>query len=316
MARRGGLGRGLAALIPEQQAPPDRADEPAAALAAAPATEVPIDRITPNPQQPRTSMREGELAELADSIRQHGVIQPLLVSEQRSAEGEVTYQLIAGERRWRAARAAGLATVPVTVRQTTRQELPELAIIENVQRADLSPLEEAAAYQRLMNDFALTQQQVAERVGRSRTAIANTVRLLELPPAISSSLAQGEISEGHARALLGAADPEAMMEAWGQVLADGLNVRQTEQLIRDQREPDPPAEATEALEQAVVAVADPGARGPAVVTEGLAAALQRSLGTRVTLRRSADGKGTMTIRFYSDEELDGILERILGEEQL
>jgi ParB family chromosome partitioning protein len=206
--------------------------------------------------------------------------------------------------------------VPVTVRQTTRQELLELAIIENVQRADLSPLEEAAAYQRLMNDFALTQQEVAERVGRSRTAIANTVRLLELPPAISSSLAQGEISEGHARALLGAADPEVMMEAWGQVLADGLNVRQTEQLIRDQREPDPPAEATEALEQAVVAVADPGARGPAVVTEGLAAALQRSLGTRVTLRRSADGKGTMTIHFYSDEELDGILERILGEEQL
>ncbi len=348
MARKGGLGRGLSALIPDQPvtdpadpaappapgaeapdaaaaapgaseaAPTPEGETAAMATAGVPTSAVPIDEIVPNPQQPRTVMDEAELAELADSIREHGVIQPLLVSEQTGAGGTASYQLIAGERRWRAARAAGLTEVPVTIRQTTPQELLELAIIENVQRADLSPLEEAAAYQRLMNDFSLTQQQVAERVGRSRTAIANTVRLLDLPPVVTTSLARGEITEGHGRALLGAPDPEQLLEAWGQVVADGLNVRQTEELVRAQREPaveaDP--ESAENLEQAVVAVADPGARGPAVVTEGLAAALQRALGTKVTLRRTQDGAGTMTIHFYSDEELDGVLERLIGDEQL
>ena len=318
MARKGGLGRGLSALIPEQ--PPGEAE---AAGPTAPTTAVPIDRIVPNPQQPRTEMNEQELAELADSSSQHGVIQPLLVSEQQGDDGQPSYQLIAGERRWRAARAAGLTEVPVTIREATSQELLELAIIENVQRSDLSPLEEAAAYQRLINDFALTQQQVAERVGRSRTAVANTVRLLDLPPVVSVSLARGEISAGHGRALLGAGSAEELVEAWGQVVADQLNVRQTEELIRAQRAPQaddeaapPDDQSAENLEQAIVAVADPGLRGPAVVTEGLAAALQRSLGTKVTLRRTQDGSGTMTIHFYSDEELDGILERLIGDEQL
>jgi len=182
----------------------------------------------------------------------------------------------------------------------------------------LSPLEEAAAYQRLMNDFSLTQQQVAERVGRSRTAVANTVRLLELPPVVSASLMHKEITEGHGRALLGAPDAEQLLEAWGQVVADGLNVRQTEELVRALRTPEPEVnpETAENLKQAIVSVADPGARGPAVVTDGLAAALQRSLGTKVTLRRTPDGVGTMTIHFYSDEELDGVLERLIGDEQL
>ncbi|MDA0353093.1 MAG: ParB/RepB/Spo0J family partition protein [Chloroflexi bacterium] len=319
MARKGGLGRGLAALIPER---PQEADPAEAPATAAPTSAVSIDAIVPNPQQPRTIMREDELAELAASIHEHGIIQPLLVSEQRDDDGTLSYQLIAGERRWRAARAAGLTEVPVTIRQTTPQELLELAIIENVQRADLSPLEEATAYHRLMNDFSLTQQQVAQRVGRSRTAVANTVRLLDLPPVISASLAQREISEGHGRALLGSPSVELMLEAWGQVIADSLNVRQTEELVRAQREPAPAIEpANEAasaanLEQAIVSVADPGARGPAVVTEGIAAALQRALGTKVTLRRTPDGNGSMTIHFYSDEELDGILERLIGDEQL
>ncbi len=312
MARKGGLGRGLAALIPEQ---PAAAKAPEAIM---PTTAVEIDQIVPNPQQPRTATNEEELAELAESISQHGVIQPLLVSEQRTDDGQLTYQLIAGERRWRAARAAGLTEVPVTIREATTQELLELAIIENVQRSDLSPLEEAAAYQRLISDFSLTQQQVAERVGRSRTAVANTVRLLDLPPVVNVSLARGEITEGHGRALLGAATPEQLVEAWGQVVADQLNVRQTEELIRARREPAPEvdAESVEQLDEAVVAVADPGLRGPAVVTEGLAAALQRALGTKVTLRRTQQGTGTMTIHFYSAEELDGILERLIGDEQL
>jgi ParB family chromosome partitioning protein len=302
MARRHGLGRGLAALIPDSPQPPvPSGATPATAASpanAAPITDVLIDRIEPNPQQPRTNFPEDQLHELANSIRQHGIIQPLLVSRQSGG----LYQLIAGERRWRAARIAGLERVPVTVRQTTPQELLELAIIENVQRADLSPLEEAAAYQRLIQDFQLTQRQVAERVGRSRTAVANTVRLLDLPTELRDSLAAGDISEGHARALLGAPDIEPMLDAWQRVVAGALNVRQTEQLVRKLREPAPKVEA--ALHQAVV------------VTEGIAVVLQRALGTKVTLRRSLDGSGTMTIHFYSDEELDGILERILEEGEL
>jgi len=354
MARKGGLGRGLSALIPDSPqfdpveaedsaqptdssastaptAPPVAPTEPSppasqgvpaiedtAAAIEVPTTAVPLDAIEPNPQQPRTFMDEEELGELADSIRLYGIIQPLLVSRLDDDADGTKYQLIAGERRWRAARAAGLTEVPVTVRQTTPGELLELAIIENVQRSDLSPLEEAAAYQRLMNDFSLTQQQVAERVGRSRTAVANTVRLLELPPVVSASLMHKEITEGHGRALLGAPDAEQLLEAWGQVVADGLNVRQTEELVRALRTPEPEVnpETAENLKQAIVSVADPGARGPAVVTDGLAAALQRSLGTKVTLRRTPDGVGTMTIHFYSDEELDGVLERLIGDEQL
>jgi ParB family chromosome partitioning protein len=148
--------------------------------------------------------------------------------------------------------------------------------------------------------------------------VANTVRLLELPPVVSTSLAHKEITEGHGRALLGAPDAEQLLEVWGQVVADGLNVRQTEELVRALRAPEPEVdpETAENLEQAIVSVADPGARGPAVVTEGLAAALQRALGTKVTLRRTADGAGTMTIHFYSDEELDGVLERLIGDEPL
>jgi ParB family chromosome partitioning protein len=323
MTRRHGLGRGLSSLIPDAPivtadaaSPPSNSSVPltlggiAAGTQAAsvPTTEVLIDRIEPNPQQPRTTFHEDQLEELAASIREHGIIQPLLVSEQSGG----LYQLIAGERRWRAARIAGLERVPVTIRQTTPQELLELAIIENVQRADLSPLEEGAAYQRLIEDFHLTQQQVAQRVGRSRTAVANTLRLLDLPTQLRDSLAAGSISEGHARALLGAPDIDSMLEAWRNVVADQLNVRQTEQLVRKIREPE--SESTKALNQAGISTGgNPGSRGPVVVPESIAIALQRALGTRVTLRRSANGSGTMTIHFYSDDELDGILERILEE---
>jgi ParB family chromosome partitioning protein len=311
MTRRSGLGRGLSALIPDSPQPPASSQAPGVSppltgVTSAPVTEVLIDRIEPNPQQPRTTFPDDQLQKLAASISEHGIIQPLLVSQQ---SGDL-YQLIAGERRWRAARIAGLERVPVTVRQTTPQQLLELAIIENVQRADLSPLEEAAAYQRLIDDFQLTQLQVAERVGRSRTAVANTVRLLDLPTELRDSLAAGDISEGHARALLGVPDTEPMIEAWSHVVAGGLNVRQTELLVRKLREPAPETEA--ALE--IIGIADPGSLGPVIVTEGIAASLQRALGTKVTLRRSQNGSGTMIIHFYSDEELDGILDLILEDE--
>lgn len=306
MARRSGLGRGLAALIPEQETPPR--DE------RIPVTEAPIDRIVLNPSQPRTTIDATALEELAASIRAHGVIQPLLVSQIEVPESEgPTFQLIAGERRLRAAEAAGLTTVPVTVRQTTPQELLELAIIENVQRADLNALEEALAYRRLMDEFGLTQREVAERVGKSRTAIANTVRLAELPDALRTSLAQDEITEGHARALLGMPSEEAQLAAWKEVKRRQLSVRQTELLVRTWLER---AQAPANGNGAATVDASKGAidRGPLAVTQGIEAAIQNALGTRVTLKRGRDGGGTLTIHFYSDEELEGVMERLVPAE--
>lgn len=289
MARKTGLGRGLAALIPEGVPPDERI----------PVSEVEIGLVAPNPQQPRTSIESADLDSLTASVKEHGIIQPLLVSE--AADGAAGYTLIAGERRLRAARAAGLTRVPVTIRQSTPQELLELALIENVQRLDLSPLEEASAYRRLIDEFALTQQQVAGRVGRSRTAVANTLRLLDLSEDEQTSLSAGELSEGHARALLGIDDGAERRKAWREAIARGLNVRQTEALVRRWRKAQAEAEAGTARRRV-----DPE-------TEALAESLRRSLGTKVTLKRTKRGNGSMTIHFYSDEELEGLLERLAPE---
>ncbi|RJQ09243.1 MAG: ParB/RepB/Spo0J family partition protein [Dehalococcoidia bacterium] len=305
MARKGGLGRGLSALIPDG-APGD--PETAPRDERVPATDVAIEDVVPNPQQPRTFIDPERLAELAESIKQYGVIQPLLVTEELGQDGRTVYQLIAGERRLRAAKAAGLARVPVTIRQTTPQELLEIAIVENVQRADLNPLEEAVAYQRLIEEFHLTQAQVAERVSKSRVAIANTLRLMDLPVEVRASITGGEISEGHGRALLGLAAQADRLVAWERVVAEGLNVRQTERMVREwggtEAKPSKPRQPK------------PEARGPAAVTQGFEEAVQRALGTKVTLKRNQTGRGSLTIHFYSDEELTGVLERILGEDVL
>ncbi|MSQ29578.1 MAG: ParB/RepB/Spo0J family partition protein [Dehalococcoidia bacterium] len=295
MARKGGLGRGLSALIPEMERPRDER---------VPSSEVPIGDIVPNPQQPRTSIDPARLEELAASIRTFGVIQPLLVTEERAVDGRVVYQLIAGERRLRAAKAAGLEMVPVTIRQTTPQELLEIAIVENVQRADLNPIEEALAYQRLIGEFSLTQRDVAERVGRSRAAVANTLRLTELPADVRASIMNGEISEGHGRALLGLPSEAERLAAWRAVVARELNVRETERMVREGVTPKPKRTAPEPQ------------LGPLAITQGFEAALERSLGTKVALKRTQKGRGTLTIHFYSDEELTGVLERILGEDAL
>lgn len=306
MPRKSGLGRGLSALIPEptEEAPPRAATAslPAAPREDVPVTEVAIERVMPNPQQPRTRFEPEALAELTESVRVYGIIQPLLVSELPGAGpgGEPLYQLIAGERRWRAAQQAGLLRVPVTVRQSTPIELLELAIVENVQRADLNPLEEALAYQRLAEEFGLTQRVIAERVGRSRAAVANTMRLVDLSEELRASLAGGEISEGHARALLGIANPDQRRRAWRRVVDEALNVRQTERLVRLWSEA-PPARVTPAK-----SAADPQ-------IEALADSIRRSLGTKVTLNRSPGGAGTLTLHFFSDEELDTILDRLLRE---
>ncbi|MGI8854986.1 MAG: ParB/RepB/Spo0J family partition protein [Thermomicrobiales bacterium] len=226
-AKRGGLGRGLGALMPE------------GALGGG-GIEVDIDAIAPNPYQPRTIFVEDEIAALADSIAAHGIIQPLLVAR-ADATDTTPYRIIAGERRWQAARRAGLRQVPVVVKDATPQQMLELALVENIQRADLNPLEEAYAYRTLVGEFGMTQEQVAQRVGKNRTTVANGIRLLGAAPAVQEALAAGKVSEGHARALLGITDHTEQVAALETVTERGLNVRQTEALVRtwDERSPEP-----------------------------------------------------------------------------
>ena len=282
MRPRKGLGKGLGALIPTTE------DDAAAAQGVA---EVPLASITPNPHQPRSAIRDQDLVELAASIQEHGVIQPLIVA--RAPDG---YQLIAGERRWRSARLAGLATVPVIVKDAAPSEMLELALVENVQRADLNALEEAMAYRQLTEEFGLTQEQVARRVGKSRVAVANTLRLLKAARPVQEALLAGKISEGHARALLGLEREEAQEAALKTVLKQGLNVRQTEELVRrllgqgSEKQRPAPAISPE--------------------TRALESRFREALGTKVNLRRSGEG-GRIVIHFYSDEELDALYERIV-----
>jgi ParB family chromosome partitioning protein len=250
------------------------------------------------------------------------VLQPLVVSRRDSEGGVATYQLIAGERRLRAARAAGLARVPVVVRETTPQGLLELALVENVQRADLNALEEAAAYRQLVEEFGLTQEAVAQRAGKSRAAVANALRLLSLPEPIRAALVAGEISEGHARALLGLSDDAARLRAWQQVAARGLSVRRTEELVRRLRDD---------LPRVAYAPAPPSLKGggselrrehhsPLPLGRGAGGVgdltaieehLQRALGTQVRIERSRRG-GRIVIRFYGDEDLSALVEQLTG----
>lgn len=283
--RRGGLGRGLGTFIPTET------------VTAASGQDVDIDAVGPNPLQPRTAFDEGQLDELANSIRAHGILQPLLVTR---VEGqEVAYRIIAGERRWRAARQAGLQRVPVVVKEATPGELLELALVENVQRADLGPLEEAAAYRQLADEFGLTQEQIAQRVGRNRVSITNTLRLLQSPPEVKEALAEGRITEGHARALLGLKSDAEQAEALAVVERQKLNVRQTEELIRRWL--------------ATGHRARPAAAPRPADFDRLEDHFRRALGTRVSLQKSRKG-GKVVIHFFSDDELDGIYRRIVGED--
>jgi ParB family chromosome partitioning protein len=278
MAKKRGLGKGLSALIPVSETVP---------------TELPIDVISPNPLQPRQKIAPAELEELAASIREHGLIQPLIVSQIADAEDQ-RYQLIAGERRLEAAKLAGLARAPVVIREATPQEMLELALVENIQRADLNPLEQATAYRHLMDDFGLTQEQVAERVGKSRVTVANSVRLLRLPDEIKSSLTQGQITEGHARAILALDQPEEQRRIWEEVLKRGLNVRQTEEAVRRLAAgPKPKRPDTSSSPE----------------TKALEDRFREAIGTKVQLFRSKRG-GRLVIHFYSEEELQALYELI------
>ena len=267
-----------------------------------------LGRIEPNPRQPRRRMEEAELGELANSIREHGLLQPLVVTPiaPAAAGGRPRYRLIAGERRWQAAKIAGLVRAPVVVREVTPRELLELALVENVQRADLNPLEIATAYQQLAQEFGLTQEQIGRRVGKSRFAVANTLRLLHLPAAVQQAVLDGQLSEGHARAILGLADPEAQRRLAVQVVEGGLSVRQTEELVRRlQAPPDaaPPAPGRPGR---------PG-RPPDADVVRLEDGFRQALGTRVSLTHSRKG-GRLTIFYYDDEQLQALYDRLAGDE--
>ena len=291
---RRGLGKGLGALIPSVPTVPGATG----GAAEGGPLQVGLDEIVPNPHQPRQGMDARQLEELAASIREHGLIQPLVVAPLPAASaGQARYQLIAGERRWQAARLAGLERVPVVVKNVSPRELLELALVENIQRADLNALEEALAYQQLIQEFGLTQEEVATRVGRNRATVANTLRLLRLPDEIKEALREGRISEGHARAILGLDDTADQLAVLRAVEKRALSVRQTEELVRrlaSATEPAPPA--------------DP----PSPHHKALEDAFRSALGTKVSLSKGQKG-GRLVVYFYSDEELQSIYERIVGD---
>ncbi len=280
MPQRSGLGKGLDALIPGGSTAREGG-----------AVQIPIDSIVRNPRQPRQSFKEDELEELSASIRELGIIQPLIVSPPVGG----TYTLIAGDRRWQAARRAGLTTVPVVIRAASDQQFLELALIENVQRADLNPIEEAEAFQHLAKDFGMSHEAIASRVGKSRVAVTNTIRLLEVSPAVKQALVDGRISEGHARALLALSSARAQEALLQRIVGLDLSVRQTEMLARKMsgHKPSPKKKPARNAEAASVE-----------------RRLSASLGTKVALKHGRKG-GTLTIFYYSNEELDAILEKLL-----
>lgn len=290
---RRGLGRGLSALLGETSAP---AGEPARGEEARAPDQVPVELLRRNPEQPRRHFGEAELAELTDSVRERGVLQPILVRPVAGAAGE--FQIVAGERRWRAAQRAGLHTVPVYVRSLNDSEVAEIAIIENVQRADLNPLEEAQGYKALMERFGHTQDAISKTVGKSRSHVANALRLLNLPPAVREHLEAGRLSSGHARAIAAAPNPERLARA---IVDDGLTVRQAEALARRVHD-----EATSIRPRS----ARPQSAKDAD-TQALEQDLSEVLGLAVEIRDS-NGAGEVRLRYTTLEQLDGLCQRLGG----
>jgi ParB family chromosome partitioning protein len=291
--KRQALGRGLAALIPAAAAsdPEERAQTKSGSSLRA----VDIENIHPSGRQPRKRFDDGRLSELAESIRSQGIIQPLVVRV-RPAGG---YELVAGERRWRAAQRAGLHQVPVIIREVAEAQAFEMALVENLQREDLNPIEEAEGYQHLVAEFGYTQESLAARVGRERSTVANALRLLKLPPSVRAMVVEGRLSMGHARALLGLEDDAVIERLARQTASRGLSVRQVEALVRREREdthrPAPPPQEKES----------PAARD-------LALRLQRALAARVKLVEAGPGRGHVEIHYGSLDQLDGIVTKILG----
>lgn len=273
-----GLGRGLASLIPT------------APSGVSSTREVPVSSVAPNPEQPRRSFDPDELATLAESIAAHGLLQPIVVVE--SATG---YRLIAGERRLRAVRSLKHETIPAVVRTANEQEQLELALVENIQRSDLNALDEARAYRHLIDEFGLTQERVAERVGRSRPTVANTLRILDTAPAVQEAVADGSISGGHARALASLESTSQQEVVLASVIARALSVRQTESLVTTSREEGAPGAKRER-------VVDPD-------VQNMEAQMREALGTKVTIASGRKG-GRITITWYDDEDLGRLVDRL------
>ena len=295
MPKHSGLGKGLDALIPtgfQAETPPIDDLTPATAGLLS----VPIEQIVPNPRQPRSHFDEVTLAELAASIREYGIIQPLLVSRNSDGPG---YTLVAGERRWQASQLAGLTSVPVIVRQTTDQQRLELALIENIQRADLNPLEEANAYRQLFEEFRLSHEEIGMRVGKSRVAVTNTLRLLNLPGVVQKALLEGHISEGHARALLGLSNPLAIESALRTVLGQKMSVRQTEELVNKMKgeKPVSPIKEDRLPEE-----------------KSLEEFIRANLSQKISVKIGKDvSNGSVTLYYGSEEEFQDLMIRLTGQ---
>ena len=288
--KRPALGRGLSALIPDTAPPPPRAPQPADRGRP---SELDIDLLAPNPRQPRQHIDDGRLEELAQSIRANGVIQPIVV--RRAAAGDEHYEIVAGERRWRAAQRAGLLKVPVAVREVPDDKLLEGALIENIQREDLNPIEEAQAYRRLTDELQLSQESIAAQVGKDRATVSNYMRLLRLPTEVRTALAEGDMGMGHARALLSLTDEAAQRRGGRDVISRGLSVRETEALVKRELGPKPPAPEPPKVDPNTRAAED---------------ALKLSLGTRVRIVRKGRG-GRIEVDFTSEPELQRLYERLV-----
>ncbi|MCR9110807.1 ParB/RepB/Spo0J family partition protein [Marivita sp. XM-24bin2] len=287
--QRRGLGRGLSALMGDIEPSADAA----VSTSERPTRSLPVDQLFPNPDQPRRQFDAEALDELKESIKSKGVIQPLIVRPRSNAENQ--YEIVAGERRWRAAQAAGVHDVPVVIREFSDEDVLEIAIIENIQRADLNPIEEAAGYEQLMSRFGHTQEKLAKALGKSRSHIANLLRLLNLPDVVKRAVVDGKLSSGHARALITAPDPVLLA---GQIVRQGLSVRETERLVRDAQNvgDTPKAKSPSRANSGETKDAD---------TKALEGDLSAALGMKVSINHR-DGKesGTITIAYDTLDDLD------------
>lgn len=299
MALKRGLGKGLDSLIPTNVMMESEVKHATVSTASSPeegkngTLMVKLSKVEPNREQPRKNFDEDSLQELAESLKQFGMLQPILVQNR----GDY-YEIIAGERRWRAAKIAGLKEVPVIVRELTDQEIVEISLIENIQREDLNPIEEAQAYKRLLTEFHLKQDEVAERVSKSRTAVTNSMRLLKLCDEVQKMVVDDMISTGHARALISIEDPEEQYLIAQKIFDEKLSVREVEKLVKDlHKPPKPPKEENKTLQ---------------AIYQEISERLKQSLSTKVSVSAKQNGAGKIEIEFYNHEDLERLLERITG----
>ena len=297
--KRGGLGKGLDSLIPDNGKVPESGrktkvvEKVIEKIVEKPSEmKLKINQIEPNREQPRKKFDEQALEELADSIRQFGILQPLIVQEK-----EKYYEIIAGERRWRAAKLVGLKEIPVVIRKMSEQEMVEISLIENIQREDLNPIEEAAAYKRLLEEFHLTQEEIAERVAKSRTAVTNSMRLLKLDERVQQMVVDEMLSTGHARALLAVEDPELQFQTANKIYNERLSVREVEKLVKNIGKEKSSKKEKDFQQEAVF--------------QDLEEKMKVSLGTKVSINRKDDKKGRIEIEYYSMEELERLMEILI-----